>query len=145
MLESLALVFAFASAPLMGLGLWGVRRVSGFNRRAVQAQATVVGHATRMVRPASGGRHQPFVQLELSFVTRDGRRVRRGAEELLDPRRVPVPPVGSQLPLSYDSARPDDISLSGPRGRAGVASKLLQLGVVLALAAIALWVKARMR
>jgi len=117
-----------------GLALLGFRfggRNKQFNARAVATQGVVVGNREHYSTSSSIARRIYFPLVR--YTTPTGQTL-----ETSGPGQDAPLAEGTQLPLLFDPQEPGEVSFTGPRGSAGIASSLGIMGVVLALLAIAM-------
>jgi hypothetical protein len=125
-----AALLALMGAPLAALGLFFRLRHAGFNRRAVQVDGVVIGVREHRVTSTSIRRWVYFPTVR--YTAADGREL-----EAVAPGEDEPPPDGTRIPLIYDADHPDQVSFTGPRGAAGVATGIAGLGCATCLCALA--------
>ena len=127
-LHALAAALLAMGLPLALIGTLFIRRIREFNARSIAATGHVVGHRESRIKTGSTGPYTPVFFPYVQFTTRDGRVLQvQGSGERSAPR------LGTPVSLLYDPLRPDEVSFTGPRGRAGVAAGMRTLGIVLVL------------
>jgi hypothetical protein len=132
-LELLALVAAAVMAllgvPLVLIGTLVRRRIKRFNSRAVTVVGNVVDNEEHY--STSGGFNRRIYFPVVEFAPQVGGTARaKGLGQ-----RDPVP-LGTPVQLLYDPSQPEDVSFTGPKGQAGVASMLSVIGWILLLLAV---------
>lgn len=119
-------VMALLGVPMVLIGTIFRRRIKGFNSRAAAVMGTVVDNEQHYSTSGAYNRRIHFPLVE--FVTQQGQTVRVKALGQGEPM-----PIGTAVQLFYDPSNADDVSFTGPRGQAGIASTLWLLGLFLLL------------
>lgn len=136
LLVVLAWALFAVGVPLTLVGMRFRRRIAAFNARAVSTTGQIVGLVTR--REHHGTTLYTRYYVQVAFTTGDGRRV-----QVSGPGHSAPMPIGSSMPLLYDPRAPEEVSFTGPRGQAGIATALALLGWTCLAAALALSIAAR--
>jgi hypothetical protein len=125
---SMSLLLLLFGGLLLSVGLVFMRKNAGFNRRAVQVDGTVVGHREQYSTSRAVHRRIHFPKVRYTVEGREHEAHAPGGDE--------PQPLGTRLALLVDPVHPEQVSFTGPRGRAGVAVALAGVGVGLVLLAI---------
>jgi tetratricopeptide (TPR) repeat protein len=102
------------------------RAQRAFNRHALSAAGTVIGHTAFTV--SFRDRLEAQTEARVRFRAANGQ-FYEAKGPVYDARNPPVPPIGTVIDVLYDPADPRESSTRGPRGRAGLAPGLFWLGV----------------
>ncbi len=122
-------LLAFFGALVALVGLLVLGRNAGFNRRAVRVEGRVVGHREHF--GTAQAIHRRIYFPTVRYTLPGGPVLEASA-----PGASVPPSVGATVELLVDPEHPEQVSFTGPRGRAGVAVALAGVGVGLVLLAI---------
>jgi len=125
-----AVLLGAFGAVLLALGLVFMRKHSGFNRRAERVVGVVVGHDE--VLSTSSAIHRRVFFPRVRYPAGGGRELEAKA-----PGESSAPALGFEIELLVDPQHPDQVSFTGPRGGAGMATGLAGMGCAVMMLAVA--------